>query len=120
MYRLSKEEYSNLFQDDVTSKYKKTDKRTAANINEEGIKHASEAHVIDRIEINGTGNSFILLKNHQENFNRPTARLLNPTKNENGRTRKLILQNINKTLAVRKQKNSRTSFKSYFKKKIYT
>ena len=118
MYRLSKEEHSNLFQDAVTSRYKKTDKRTATNINKEGIKHAREAHVIDRIEINGTGNSFITLKNHQENLNRPTARLLNPTKNEIGRIRKLILQNINKTLAVRKQKNSRKSFKNYLKKKI--
>ena len=59
MYRLSKEEYSNLLQKAITSKYKKTDKRTATNENKEGIKHAREANVIDRIEINGTGSSFI-------------------------------------------------------------
>ena len=70
---ISKEEYSNLLQNAITSKYKKTDKRTATNINKEGIKYAREANVMDRIEINGTGNSFITLKDHKENFlNRPT------------------------------------------------
>ena len=39
MYRFSKEKYSNLLQNSVTSKYKKTDKNTAININKEGIKH---------------------------------------------------------------------------------
>ena len=39
MYCHSKEEYSNL-QNAITSKYKKTDKRTATNVNKEVIKHA--------------------------------------------------------------------------------
>ena len=104
MYRLSKEEYSNLLQNSITSKYKKTDKNTAININKEGIKHAKEASIIDRIEINGTGNSFITLKDHKENFlNRPTTRLLNPAKNEIGRISKHILQNINTTLSEKKK-----------------
>ena len=82
-------------QNSITSKYKKTDKNTATNINKEGIKHAKEASIIDRIEINGTGNSFITLKDHKENFlNRPTTRLLYPAKNEFGRLSKHILQNI--------------------------
>ena len=72
---LSKEESSNLLQNAITSKYKKTDKGAATNINKEGIKHAREANVMDRIEINGTGNSFITLKDHKENFlNRPTTK----------------------------------------------
>ena len=75
MYRLIKEEYSRFLQFAIRSKYKKTDKRTATNINEEGIKHAREPNVIDRIEINGTSNSFITLKDHKENFlNRPTTK----------------------------------------------
>ena len=99
MYRFSKKEYSNLLQNAIASKYKKTDKRTAAYINKEGIKHAREANVIDRIEINSTGSSFITLKDHKENFlNRPTTRSLNLTKNEIGRISSHILQNITKTL----------------------
>ena len=62
MYRLSKEEYSNLLQNAISSKYKRTDKRTTANIN-------------------NTGSSFITSKKHKDNFlNRPTARLLTPRK----------------------------------------
>ena len=66
MYRLSKDQYSNVLQNAITSKYKKTDKRTATNVNKEVIKHAREANV--RIWINGTGNSFSILKDHKENF----------------------------------------------------
>ena len=55
MYGLSKEQYWNLLQNTITSKYKKTDKRTATSINKAAIKHAGEAKVIDRIEINGAG-----------------------------------------------------------------
>ena len=90
MYRLSKEEYLNLLQNSITSKYKKTDKNTTININKEGIKHAKKASIIDRIEFNSTDNSFITLKkDHKENFlNQPTTRLLNPAKNEIGRISK--------------------------------
>ena len=63
-------------QNAITSKYKKTDKHTAENINKEKIKHAREANIIDIIEINGTANSFTTLKDHKENIlNRPTTRL---------------------------------------------
>ena len=79
MYRLSKEESSNHLQNVIITNYKKRDKRTATNISKEEIKHAREVNVIDRIEISGTGNSFITLKDHKENFlNRPATRLLNP------------------------------------------
>ena len=70
IYCLSKEEYSNLLQNAITSKYKEADRHTATNINK-GVKHAREENIIDRIEINGTGNSFILLKDHNENFLNP-------------------------------------------------
>ena len=79
MYRLSKEEPSNHLQNAIITNYKKRDKRTATNINKEEIKHAREVNVIDRIEISGTGNSFITLKDDKENIlNRPATRLLNP------------------------------------------
>ena len=79
MYRLSKEESSNHLQNAIITNYKKRDKRTATNINKGEIKHAREVNVIDRIEISGTGNSFITLKDDKENIlNRPVTRLLNP------------------------------------------
>ena len=100
MYRLSKEEYSKLLQNAVTSKYKKTDTCAATNINKEVIKHTREANIIDKIEISGRGNSFITLKDHKIYFlNRPITRLLNSAIGEIGRISKHILQNINKTLS---------------------
>ena len=38
MYRIGKEEYPNLLQNAITSKYKKTDKHRAANISKEGTR----------------------------------------------------------------------------------
>ena len=114
-------------QNAITSKYKKTDKCTATNINKEGIKHTRGANIIDRIEINDTGNSLIILKDHKENFlNRPTTRLLNPVKNEIGRISKHILQNVNKTLPEEikeKEWKNTESIINWFKKfliNIYT
>ena len=52
MHHLSKEEYSNLLQSAIASKYKKIVKH---------IKHAREEN-INRIKINGTGTSFVTLK----------------------------------------------------------
>ena len=54
MYRLSKDQYSNLLQNAITSKYKKTDKHRAANISKEGTRQTREANIIDSVEINGT------------------------------------------------------------------
>ena len=39
-YRLCKEEYSNLLQNVITSRYKKTDKHITTNIRKEGFKNA--------------------------------------------------------------------------------
>ena len=51
MYPLSKEEYSNILQNTITSKYKKIDKQTVTNINKEGIKKAREVNIIDIIKL---------------------------------------------------------------------
>ena len=64
LYRLEKEEYEHLLANAITCTYRKARKDAAIKINRGGIKHAKEAKVLDRIEINGTGNSFITLKDH--------------------------------------------------------
>ena len=65
-----------------------------------------EKQTSDRIEINGTGNSSVKLKDHEKNFlNYPSTRLLNSTKNEIGKINKHILQNINTTLSEKLKVN---------------
>ena len=115
IYRLSKKEYSYLLQNAITSKHKEADRHIATNMNKK-IQHTSIANIIDRIQINDTGNSFTILKGHKENFlDRPTARTLNPAKNEIGRRSKHILQNINVTLSeklkVNEWENTETRYK---------
>ena len=71
------------------------------------------------MDTNGTGNCFITLKDHKENFvNNPQTRLLNPAKNEIGRISKDILDQINKelrnTLQLNQWKNTKDVI-SWFK-----
>ena len=99
MYRLHKNDYQNLLRNAITASYQKANKNIGTKNNKEGIKFAKQANILDKIEINGTGNSFITLKDHKENFtNHPTRRLINPSKNEIGRIRKHILGRINSKL----------------------
>ena len=99
MCRLNKNDYQNLLRNAITTRYKKVNKSIGTKINKEGIKFAKQADILDKTEINGTGNSFITLKDHRENFtNHPTRRLINPSKNEIGRISKHILDQINTEL----------------------
>ena len=83
MYRLPCSDYQNLLRNAITTSYKKANKNIGTKINKEGIKFAKQANILDKIEINGTGNYFITLKDHKENFtNHPTTRLINPSKNK--------------------------------------
>ena len=98
-YRLHKNDYQNLLRNAITTSYKKANKNIGTKINKEGIKFAKQANILDKIEINGTGNSFITLKDHKKNFtNHLTTRLINPSKNEIGRISKHILDQINSKL----------------------
>ena len=70
------------------------------------FKFAKQANILDLIEINGTGNSFITLKDHKDNFtNRPTTRLINPSKNEIGCINKHIWDQIKKELVSKLSEN---------------
>ena len=68
-------------------------------MNKGGVKFAKGAGVLKKMEVNGTNNCFITIKDHKDNFqNNPTTRLINPAKNEIGRISKVVLDNINLNL----------------------
>ena len=70
-----------------------------------GIKHAEEATVSNRNEVNGTGNCFITLKYHKTNFiNHSITRLINPAKSEIGRISKEMLDKISSVMQQIKSK----------------
>ena len=111
----------------ITTTYKKANKSIETKINKEGIKFAKQANILDKIEINTTGISFITLKDHKENFiDHPTVRLTNPPKNEMGRISKCILVQINaelvSQLSVNEWKNTISVIKRFKKinnKRLY-
>ena len=50
----------------------------------------------DRVEVTAQTEAFVTLKDHKDNFaNRPTCRLINPSKQQIGKISKQILENIN-------------------------
>ena len=55
MYRLNKNAYQNF----ITTTYKKINKNIGLKITKESIKLAKQADILDKIEMNGTGISFI-------------------------------------------------------------
>ena len=82
MYWLKKEECKHLLTNAITSTYKKATKDTAIKINRGGIKHMKEAKALDRIEVYGTGDCFITLKDHKANFiNHHTTQIITWLKN---------------------------------------
>ena len=86
MFILSKNNYQNLLRNAITTTYKKADENIGPKINKEGIKFAKQADILDKIEVNDTGNSFVTLKDHKKNFtSHPTLTLINPSKNEIGK-----------------------------------
>ena len=106
MYKLTKDEYNHLLDNAVSTTYKKVTTGIEDVINKDGIKYATQADIFDRIEINGTSNCFITLKDHNENFvNHPTTRLINSAKKEIGRISKSMLDKINICLCKKLQLN---------------
>ena len=68
IYRLNKNDYQNLLRNVVTTTYKKAIKNIGTKINKQGIKFTKQADILDKIEINGTVNSSVTLKDHKQNF----------------------------------------------------
>ena len=99
IYKTPREQYENLLTNAVTATYKKAKPKIADKINKLGIKFGKDKKIHERMQVNGTGESFITLKDHKENFNNnPKTRLINPAKNEIGRISKNILDDINQQL----------------------
>ena len=98
-YKLDAPEYNRLLNDNVTKTYRKADIKQISDINAEARSISKALNIDDRVESMATKEAFITLKDHKENFgNRPTCRLINPSKTEVGRISKQILEEINREL----------------------
>ena len=41
-------------------------------MNKEGIKFSKKEDILEKIEVNGTGNTFFTLKDHKKKFHKPS------------------------------------------------
>ena len=106
LYKVSKDTYSKLLQDNITKSYKKSNVTLIKKINKEAKTIASELKLDDRIEQFNQREAFVTLKDHKANFqNDPKCRLINPAKSEIGIISKHYLELINNKIRGKIQMN---------------
>ncbi|KAJ8030225.1 hypothetical protein HOLleu_26570 [Holothuria leucospilota] len=80
----------------INKAYKKAPPNTLKQITTADKAIASKLEISDRIDTTGENQAFITLKDHKPNFNnKPTCRLINPSKSEIGKISKQVLERIN-------------------------
>ena len=95
-YKLDVPQYKRLLEANITKTYKKADKKQLSMMDEEAKAITKNLNIDDQVETTAMKEAFITLKDHKENFvNKPTCRLINPSKPETGRISKQLLEKIN-------------------------
>ena len=95
-YKLESSTYNDLLKQNITKSYKKAQPNTTQAIHSENKNIATKLGIDDRVDITANKDAFITLKDHKPNFaNKPTCRLINPTKSKIGRISKTIVDRIN-------------------------
>ena len=99
-YKLDPATYNDLLEKNITKSYKKAEPETTRAIHKENKNIATKLGIDDRVDATANKEAFITLKDHKPNFaNKPTCRLINPTKSEIGKVSKTILDRINNAIA---------------------
>ena len=98
-YKLEPSEYNDLLEKNITKSYKKAQPETTQAIHKQNKDIATKLGIDDRVDTTANKDAFITLKDHKPNFtNKPTCRLINPTKSEIGKVSKGILDRINSNI----------------------
>ena len=94
-YKLEPSTYNDLLEKNITKSYKKAQPETTQAIHKENKDIATKLRIDDRVDTTADKDAFITLKDHKPNFaNKPTCRLINPTKSEIGKIDKNILAEV--------------------------
>ena len=100
-YKLDAAKYNQLLNDNITKAYKKADENQLRKIDTEAKAITKKLRIDDRVEVTAQKEAFITLKDHKDNFaNKPTCRLINPSKQEIGKISKQLLDDINQKLVA--------------------
>ena len=99
LYKMDRQNYKKLLTENITKKYKHAESVTISNINREFDNITQTLDISDRIDKMTPKAAFITLKVHKDDFeDKPTCRLINPSKSEVGKISKLMLERINNDL----------------------
>ena len=119
-YKLEPSTYNNLLEQNITKSYKKAQHTATQTIHSVDKSIATKLGIDDRVDITANKDAFITLKDHKPNFaNKPTCRLINPTKSEIGKISKVILDRINDKITTKTNINqwkNTSSVIEWFKK----
>ena len=103
-YKIEKEEYKELLQNNITKEYKKSNDKLVEKITNGDKDIAVELEIDDRLYCTVKRESYITLKDHKPNFmNNPKCRVLNPCKSELGKVSKKMLSEIFSDVKVKSQ-----------------
>ena len=99
LYELTTEEYNKLLIENISKTYKNPTVSAINSINTEAEANARDLNLDERIKQYNQNQSFIILKDHKENFqNNPKCRLINPAKLEIVIVSKHYIDHINKSI----------------------
>ena len=119
-YKLEPSTYNNLLEQNITKSYKKAQHTATQTIHSVNKSIATKLGIDDRVDITANKDAFITLKDHKPNFaNKPTCRLINPTKSEIGKISKVVLDRINDKITTKTNINqwkNTSSVIEWFKK----
>lgn len=95
LYKVSKQQYDKLLQDNVTKNYKLAPESAYAEVNLEAKRIAEKLDISDRVDRMASAEAFITLKDHKDRFSDSLpCRLINPAKSELGAVSKSVLDRI--------------------------
>ena len=96
LYKVEVNNYEKLLQDNITTKYRKSNGNIVRQINLEAKQLAKNLKLDNRIEQLPEKPAFITLKDHKSNFStNPKCRFINPNKSNLGKVSKHLLDNVN-------------------------
>ena len=98
-YKVTKDKYKDMMDQNITKDYKKGDKEIIDSVNKGDKQIAVDLELEDRIYAFSERDAFLTIKDHKPNYmNNTKCRLINPAKSEMGKVSKIILSRIVKDL----------------------
>ena len=99
IYEMKPQDHEKLIMENITKTYQKATDKLEKAINMEAKNIAKSYKLAERIDHLPKPETFITLKDHKDNFsNKPSCRLIKPTKNELGKISKKIIDQINQEI----------------------